>query len=99
MAMGHVILREFWVERTVPYFTQYAKQFTDLPFLVTLDRDGDAYVPGRFLRASDLGDDSENAEWKTVVIGLAHRDDRGTARVKRLSLGCRGGRPLESRPR
>ncbi|MFF8175272.1 nitrate reductase subunit alpha [Streptomyces chartreusis] len=37
MAMGHVILRECFVERRVPYFTDYVRRFTDLPFLVTLD--------------------------------------------------------------
>ena len=36
MAMGHVILKEFYVERQVPYFMDYARQFTDLPLLVTL---------------------------------------------------------------
>ncbi len=37
MAMGHVILREFFVERQVPYFTDYTKRYTDLPHLVILD--------------------------------------------------------------
>jgi nitrate reductase alpha subunit len=54
MAMGHVILREFFVERTTPRFTTYVKRFTDLPFLVTLRRRGDAYVPDKFLTAADL---------------------------------------------
>ena len=36
MAMGHVILKEFYVERQVPYFQDYARRFTDLPLLVTL---------------------------------------------------------------
>jgi nitrate reductase alpha subunit len=63
MAMGHVILREFWVERRVPYFEDYARRFTDLPFLVTLE-DG---KPGRFLQASDLGSEEEHADWKPVV--------------------------------
>lgn len=55
MAMGHVILREFFVERQVPYFVDYVKRYTDLPFLVTLaERDG-AHVPDRFLTAADLG--------------------------------------------
>ena len=63
MAMGHVILREFWVERRVPRFEEYARRFTDLPFLVTLE-DG---KPGRFLQASDLGSDEEHADWKPVV--------------------------------
>jgi nitrate reductase alpha subunit len=68
MAMGHVILREFYVEREVPYFTDYARRFTDLPLLVTLREREGAYVPDRFLRASDLGADEEHAEWKTVVL-------------------------------
>jgi nitrate reductase / nitrite oxidoreductase, alpha subunit len=68
MAMGHVILKEFYVDRQVPYFEQYAQRFTDLPLLVTLRERGDAYVPDRLLRASDLGGDEEHAEWKTVVL-------------------------------
>jgi nitrate reductase alpha subunit len=68
MAMGHVILKEFWVERRVDYFERYARSFTDLPLLVTLrERDG-AFVPDRFLRASDIGADEEHPEWKTVVL-------------------------------
>jgi nitrate reductase alpha subunit len=34
MAMGHVILREFHVDRQVPYFVDYAKRYTDMPMLV-----------------------------------------------------------------
>ena len=64
MAMGHVILREFWVDRCVPSFEDYTRRYTDLPFLVTLE-DGS---PGRFLQASDLGSTEENAEWKPVVF-------------------------------
>ena len=56
MAMGHVILREFWADREVPYFRDYARRFTDLPLLVTLRERGDGYTPDRFLTASDLGD-------------------------------------------
>src|SRR6185437_4795608 len=44
------------------------RTYTDLPCLVTLrERDG-VYVPDRFLRASDLGDQGEHAAWKTVVL-------------------------------
>jgi nitrate reductase alpha subunit len=49
MAMGHVILTEFFRDRQVPYFTNYVKTYTDAPFLVTLRQRGDAYVPDRFL--------------------------------------------------
>ncbi|MGH3120187.1 MAG: molybdopterin-dependent oxidoreductase, partial [Streptosporangiaceae bacterium] len=48
MAMGHVILTEFFRDRQVPYFTEYVKCYTDLPFLVTLREREDGYVPDRF---------------------------------------------------
>jgi nitrate reductase alpha subunit len=79
MAMGHVILKEFFVERTVPRFADYVSRFTDLPFLVTLRKRGDAYVPDKFLTAADLpgGDDgSAEAAFKTVLF-----DRRGGAPV------------------
>ncbi len=68
MSMGHVILKEFYVDKQSPFFTDYVKQYTDLPFLITLTKRRDAYVPDRFLKASDLGQVSENNDWKTVVI-------------------------------
>ncbi|NED93480.1 molybdopterin-dependent oxidoreductase, partial [Streptomyces sp. SID11233] len=67
LAMGHVLLKEFFVDRSTPFFVDYVTQFTDLPFLVTLTQRDGAYVPGKFLRASDLQEDVEGAEWKTVV--------------------------------
>ncbi|MEC0180761.1 nitrate reductase subunit alpha [Paenibacillus peoriae] len=73
MAMTHVILKEFYVDQQVPYFTDYVKKFTDLPFLVILEEHADAFRSGRFLRASDLGDAQELAEWKTVVWDAASR--------------------------
>ena len=87
MAMGHVILKEFYVDRRVPYFDRYARENTDLPFLVTLRQRGDAWITDRFLRASDLGDTSENAEWKTVFV-----DERtGEPVVPNGSIGFRWG--------
>ncbi len=67
MAMVFVVLKEFYIDRQVEYFSDYAKRFTDLPFVVILDRHGEGYRPGRFLRASDLGLGGENADWKTLV--------------------------------
>src|SRR5699024_10203484 len=52
MAMGHVILQEFFLDRKTPYFYEYCCQFTDLPLLVTLRKDGERWVPDRYLRAS-----------------------------------------------
>ncbi|MEC0239193.1 nitrate reductase subunit alpha [Paenibacillus dokdonensis] len=67
-AMTHVILNEFYHERQEPMFLNYAKQYTDMPFLILLDEHEGGYKAGRFLRASDLGDTSQHAEWKPVII-------------------------------
>jgi len=68
MAMGHVILREFFTDRQVPFFADYVTRFTDAPFLVTLERSGDAARPGKFLTAAALGEASEHADFKPVVL-------------------------------
>jgi len=67
-AMTHVILDEFYVKRGEERFLNYAKQYTDLPFLIMLDEHEDRYKAGRFLRASDLGQSTEHAEWKPVIV-------------------------------
>ena len=36
MAMGHVILEEFYFDKRSPYFDDYARRYTDLPMLVML---------------------------------------------------------------
>ncbi len=88
LAMAHVILKEFYVEKQTPYFDGYAKKHTDLPFLVTLrERDG-AYVADRFLRATrHRRGRRENAEWKTVVLDEA----TGEPAVPNGSIGHRWG--------
>ncbi|MHA6258805.1 nitrate reductase subunit alpha [Sporosarcina sp. CAU 1771] len=70
-AMTHVILDEFYQQRKEPMFLNYAKQYTDMPFLITLDEYEDSYKAGRFLRASDLGGTSQHAEWKPVILDEA----------------------------
>ncbi len=67
-AMTHVILDEFYYQRQEPMFIDYAKRFTDLPFLIILDDFKDTLKAGRFLRESDLGMDSANADWKPVIL-------------------------------
>jgi nitrate reductase / nitrite oxidoreductase, alpha subunit len=72
MSMGHVILKEFFVDRQTPYFTEYTKKYTDLPYLVSLEQtgDGQTYRPGKFLTAADLPahESVENAHFKTVIM-------------------------------
>ncbi len=93
LAMAHVIVKEHYVEKQTPYFDDYARRRTDMPFLVTLrERDG-AYAADRFLRASEVGDTSENAEWKTVVLDEA----TGDPAVPNGSLGFRWGDEGEGR--
>ena len=71
MAIGHVILKEFHIDRQAEYFKNYCRQYTDMPLLVRLVKKDGNYVPERLLRASDFEDglgETDNAEWKTVGI-------------------------------
>ena len=71
LAMGHVILREYHLDRQAGYFEHYARQYTDMPMLVRLVKQGDNYVPERLLRAADIEGalgESNNPEWKTVAV-------------------------------
>ncbi|MEK7455693.1 MAG: nitrate reductase subunit alpha [Pseudomonadota bacterium] len=74
MAMGHVILREFHLDRQVPYFEDYCRRYSDMPMLVRLIEQDGKLVPERLLRASDfkgeLGEQN-HPEWKTVAIDEA----------------------------
>ncbi|GGB59510.1 nitrate reductase subunit alpha [Lentibacillus populi] len=74
MAMGHVILNEFYQQHMQPYFESYAKQYTDFPFVVRLKKGKDNYVADRFLHAKDLGIKSENSEWKPAMYNHATND-------------------------
>ncbi|MEV0109149.1 nitrate reductase subunit alpha [Nocardia sp. NPDC050799] len=87
MAMGHVVLREFFVDRETPRFLDYVRRYTDLPFLITLDDGADGVaVPGKFLTAADLGHTDEGAEFRTVLL-----DGAGVPVVPNGSLGDRFG--------
>lgn len=69
MAMGHVILKEFLVDRPVSRFQEYLKTYSDMPNLISLrEREPGVYVPGKFLTAADLGHDGEQGNLKTVLI-------------------------------
>jgi nitrate reductase alpha subunit len=99
MAMGHVILKEFYFDRRPPYFDDYARRYTDLPMLVMLKEQalpggGKALVPERYLRASDFEDrlgQSNNPEWKTVAC-----DESGKMVLPKGAVGFRWG--PEGRP-
>ena len=70
MAFGHVVLREYHLDRQAEYFDTYVRENSDFPNLVRLEKQGDRYVAGRLLRASDFSDDlgeDNNPDWKTVA--------------------------------
>jgi nitrate reductase / nitrite oxidoreductase, alpha subunit len=89
MAMGHVILKEFHLDKPSAYFQEYCRKYTDMPMLVRLDAGSHGLQQGRLLRASDLtgnlGEDN-NPEWKTVAIG-----ESGELVAPNGSIGFRWG--------
>ncbi len=97
MAMGHVILKEFYFpdqgERSA-YFDDYVRRYTDMPMLVllkeqVLDTGQVVLVPDRYVRASDLPDglgQGNNPEWKTVAL-----DEAGQIVVPQGAIGFRWG--------
>jgi len=90
MAFGHVILKEYHVDREVPYFRDYIRQYSDLPLLVRLVEQDGKLVPDRLLRASDFADhlgEANNPEWKTVGLD----ETSGQIVTPMGSLGFRWG--------
>jgi nitrate reductase alpha subunit len=87
MAMGHVILREFFLDRTVAYFQDYCRRYTDMPMLVRLRQQADRYVPDRYVRQSDLpgAPASDRVAWKSVAIN----EKTGGFAVPQGSIGYR----------
>jgi nitrate reductase alpha subunit len=88
MAMGHVILKEFHIKKQDPYFSEYCRTYTDLPFLVRLRKQGENLIPERLLRASDFADNlgqDKYPEWKT----LAYDETSGSIVAPNGSIGFR----------
>ena len=83
MAVNHVILKEYYVDRQVPYFVDYVKRFTDMPMLVEINEGR----PGKYLRANRLAEyqDVENGDWKQLVWDK----QSGRARLPKGSIGFR----------
>ena len=86
MALNHVILKEYYADRTVPFFDDYARKYTDLPFLVKLDEKDGSWRQGEFLRADEFerSQGIEHADWTLCVADAA-----GEVRVPHGSMGSR----------
>ncbi|WP_413729773.1 nitrate reductase subunit alpha [Sodalis sp. RH22] len=91
LAMGHVILREFYLQRQSSYFLDYVRRYSDLPMLVLLEpRPQGFYAAGRLLRAADLVDglgQDNNPQWKTVAID----ENTGGLTAPQGAIGFRWG--------
>ena len=87
MAVNHVLLKEFHHEKKVPYFLNYAKQFTDSPYLVELTEHDGKWQAGQLLRANRLTgyQEIENGDWKFLMW------DAGDNRPK-MPMGSSGFR-------
>ena len=100
MAMGHVILKEFFVDRTTPRFVDYVSRYTDLPYLIALEPvDGGGYRPGKFVTAADLGETERRGGVPAGAVGHRHGRAGGAERVARAPVQRGRGRQVESRPR
>ena len=110
LALGHVVLKEYFVDRQVPFFTEYNQRYTDLPFLVALDEDPDpaaaegatGYRPGKYVVAGDLDLPASSLRERDVEAGgprRAHRRGGRAQRVGRLPVRRGGLGEVEPRPR
>ena len=70
MAVNHVLLKEFHHEKQTPYFLDYAKKYTDAPFLVEL-HEAERHACSRASCCAPIGSrgyqDVENGDWKFLM--------------------------------
>ncbi|MEX0631933.1 molybdopterin-dependent oxidoreductase [Serratia ureilytica] len=100
LAMGHVMLKEFHLDREVGYFRDYVRRYTDMPMLVLLEaREGGHYAAGRLLRAADLVDGlgGKQPRVENRRYRQPQRRSGGAAGLHRLPLGREGKWNLEQR--
>ncbi|MBT7783451.1 MAG: nitrate reductase subunit alpha, partial [Anaerolineae bacterium] len=85
MAVNHVILTEFYVQKQVPYFVKYLKQYTDMPFLIEVNEKR----PGKYIRANRVDEykNVENGDWKLLIWD----EKSGRARMPKGTIGFRWG--------
>ena len=91
MAVNHVILKEFHHEKKTKPFLDYARVYTDAPYLVELEKaPGGGYRAGRLLRANRLERHAKEdlGAWKFLQWD---RKD-GRPKMPRGSVGHRWGR-------
>lgn len=71
VALGHMILKEFYPNQPSVYFIDYCHQYTGIPILMLLEEHASgALKPTRYLRTAGLADSlgqDNNPRWETVT--------------------------------
>ena len=98
MAMGHVILSEFLVDKRTPFFVDYIQQYTDLPFLVRLDEHDGALRAREEPHRRRPGRHRGRRGVQTGAAGRPHRRGRRAERVARFPVHRLRRRQVEPRP-
>jgi nitrate reductase alpha subunit len=90
MAANHVILKEFHHGKRIPYFLDYAKKYTDSPYLVELKPEGNHYKADQLLRANRVSpyQNIEHGDWKFLMWDTAD----GRPKMPMGSSGFRWGK-------
>ena len=100
LAMGHVMLKEFHLDREVGYFRDYVRRYTDMPMLVLLEaREGGHYAAGRCARRRSGGraGPGKQPRVENRRYRQPQRRSGGAAGLHRLPLGREGKWNLEQR--
>src|SRR5680860_1423976 len=90
LALGHVVLREFYIDKTSEYFSDYTRRYSDFPLLVTLTEKDGQLVPDRMLRAADLPEalgETNNPDWKAVGLDEATGEPVASSRPTAFQSG------------
>ncbi|MEZ4490116.1 MAG: nitrate reductase subunit alpha [Cyanobacteriota/Melainabacteria group bacterium] len=87
MSVGHVILKEFYVDRQVQYFTDYVKKYSDCPFSSEAGQAGRRPTKQEVFRTSEIEAtrNMDNSEWKMFVLD----SKSGQLKVPKGTMGHR----------
>ncbi len=85
LAMAHVILKEYYIDNPRDFFIDYAKRFTDLPFIIKLEKKNNIFKPGKYLVLDDIPEDQypvtgyreqDKKEWKPLIYDSIRKELR-----------------------
>ncbi len=92
MAMGHVILREFHLDRQAQYFDDYVRQYTDMPMLVRLVKQDGRLVPERLAARLRLRRRARRDQQSGMEDGRLRRERRTRSSCRAARSASAGAR-------